>query len=259
MPIQGSKFRRRKKEDIFAEGYFVDHATVFLPGVDKTDETSHIFGFDDPVVDVAYNQGTCQITVLDKFTTNTILDLCTGNDPSSTAVREYNSTDMIGVTVWANVKDLKNTRYVKSIFVDGWAPGFPLPSGDPNSKAEVQFTGNSSLPRQFHGAWIKGKKVASSASPASIGDTPVAIPDQAALYAVGIKAINHIVGPPVQFLTESIVPTAAMLTSAGMLDTAQVFAACTELTAITHTYVYYLQTGAGVYPASAQNPGKIRA
>lgn len=258
MPISGSKFRRRKKEDIFCEGYFIDHATVFLPGVDKTDETSHIFGFDDPVVDVTYNQGTCQITVLDKFTTNTILDLCTGNDPGVTAVRQYNSNDMISVTVWANVKDLKNTQYVKSIYVDGWAPGLPLPAGDPNAKAEISITGNSSIPRQFQGAWIKGKKLASSAGAAPLGDTPVAVPNETNIYAVGIKAINQVVGPPAQFLTETIVPTAAMVSSTGDVTTTAVFAACVELKAITHTYVYYLQTGAGVYPASAQTSGKLR-
>ena len=256
MPIQGSKFRRRKKEDIFCEGYFIDHATVFLPGVDKTDETSHIFGFDDPVVDVMYNQGTCQITVLDKFTTNAILDLCTGNDPGISAVRQYNANDMISVTVWANVKDLKNTTYVKSIFVDGWAPGFPLPTGDPNSKAEIQFTGNSGIPRQFQGAWIKGKKLASAST--ALGDTPVAVPNEPNIYAISIKAINEVAGPPIKFLTESIVPTAGMVSSAGVVSNSLVFAACTELTALTHTYVYYLQTGAGVYPASAQTSGKLR-
>jgi hypothetical protein len=257
--IEGNKFRRRKKEDIFAEGYFIDQATAFLPGTDKTDETFHIFGFDDPVVDVAYNYGTCQITVLDKFTTNTLLDLCTANDPASSAVRQYNANDMIAVTVWANVKDLKNTRYVKSIFVDNWAPGFPLPSGDPNSKAEVQFTGNSALPRQFHGAWVKSKKLASSATPVSIGETPTPVPGQFQVYAVGVKAVNDVPAsnPPV-FETESIVPTTAMVSSAGMVDTASVFAACVQLKAITHTFVYYLQTGAGVYPASGQNPGRLR-
>lgn len=258
MATQGRRFRRRKKEDVFVEGSFIDQLIGFDPGLDRQEETFHLFGFDSPELDVQHNQGSAQLTVMDKYTSNAIMDLVTGNDPSSTAVRQYNVNDLTSVTLWANIKDLKNTRYVKSILIQGWTPGMPLPSGDPNAKAQYQITGNSSLPRQFEGAWITAKKIASSASSVHIGATPVEVPNEPNIFALSIRALNAIVGPPAVLEQEEIVPTAGMLAATGLFSTAAVAAAMT-LTTITHSYVLILQTGTGVYPATAQNPTKLNA
>jgi len=149
MALEGRRFRRRKKEDVFVEGYFIDHANISTPDINKTDETFHLYGKDSPETDVQHNFGTLTLGVLDKYTNNAILDLITAQDPADTAPHRYQVDDLTSVHVWANVKDTKNTKYVKSWFMGGWSPGLPMPSGNPEAKAEVQIAGNGHLPYEF--------------------------------------------------------------------------------------------------------------
>ena len=252
MALAGRRFRRRKKEDIFVEGYFIDHMNVATPDINQQDEIFHLFGKDSPETDRLQNYGTLTVTVLDKYTNNAILDLITGNDPGSTAARQYNTNDLTVVNVWANVKDAKNTRYVKSWIITSWTPGMPMPSGNPEAKAAVQITGNGDLPRQFQSAAILMKKVASGA--ANIGTTPVKVPNETN-YAVAVKAINDLT-PAGEFEQEDLRVSAAMISSSGVISWVDVLAAMSDLTAITHLAVYYLYTGTGVYPDVL--PDKLR-
>jgi len=251
MALGGRRFRRRKKEDIFVEGYFIDHMNVASPDINQQDEIFHLFGKDSPETDRLQNYGTLTVTVLDKYTNNAILDLITGNDPGAgtTSPRQYNTNDLTVVNIWANVKNAQNTQYVKSWILESWTPGMPMPSGNPEAKAAVQITGNGNLPRQFQNAAILMKKVASGA--ANIGATPVLVPGETN-YAVAVKAINA----GATFDQEDLIVSAAMITSSGAISWTEVLAALINLTSVTHLAVYYLYTGTGVYPTV--RPDKLR-
>jgi len=252
MPLEGRRFRRRKKEDIFAEGFFIDHATDVTPNVDKSDESNHLYGKDSPEADVQHNQGTLTIAVLDKFSNNALMDLITGQDPAAALPKRYDIDDLTSVHVWANVRDRKNTQYIKSWLIAGWSPGMPLPSGDANAKAQVQMQGNGNLPRQFEGAWIKSAKVASGASPVPLGSTPVIVPGLPAnMYAISVRAINS--GANL-FDQEELDVTPTLVTAAGLVWPEVLTQ--TSLAAVTHAMVLFLQTGAGIYPTVTM--GKLR-
>jgi hypothetical protein len=230
---------------VFVEGYFIDTAIDVSPSVDRQDETFHIFGKDSPDLDVQHNFGTLSLAILDKFTNNAILDLVNGLNPASVAARQYKVDLLTSVHVFANVKDEKNTRYVKSWFVPGWSAGLPVPSGDPNSKAQFTMTGNGKLPRLFEGLWIKTAKVASGGAATLGGDIPVEVPSETGIYAIAVKALNETGGT---ILQEDVIPSAAMVDSTGAVDFSEIDAQVQDLAAVTDAFVYYLQSGTGVYP-----------
>lgn len=244
MPLTtgGRRYRRRKKEEVFIEGYFVDGAIDLAPGLDRQDETFHRYGNDQPELDVQHNFGTLSMTVMDQFTNNEVLAVITGQAPATTA--QYRVEDLVTAHAWANVKDQKNTKYIKSTFYPGWAAGLPLPSGDPNAKAQFVISGNCGLPRHFEGLWIKAKKLASGASP-SLGENPVGVPGESGIYAVAVKALNIVGG---QVDQEEVIPSAAMVLSNGDVSFVEIEAQVSELADVTHAYIYYLQSGTGVYP-----------
>lgn len=251
--LGGRRFRRRKKEVIFVEGYQIDHANDAVPGLDRADETFHIFGVDSPETDVQHNYGSLQLSVLDKETNNAILDLLCEYDPSDTAPRQYKVEDLTSIDVWANVKNSDNTRYIKSWMITGWTPGMPLPSGAPNDKAAYSVTGNGDLPRQFQGAWIQAKKLTSGAA-MTLGVTPLQVPRETGVYALRIKAIRDSGGV---FEQTSVPVSAAMVGNAGNVYPQPINALVTGLSgAPTHYYILFLQSGTGVYPTVL--PDKFR-
>lgn len=252
MALSGQRFRRRKKEDVFVEGYFIDAVTDVTPGADRTDEQFHVYGNDSPELDIVNNFGTMAMTMLDKFTNNVLLDIVNGYNPDAVGTRQYNVNTIVGGTVFANVKDRLNTKYVKAYIIEDWIPGLPVPTGDANSKASWQITGNGKLPRTFEGCWIKTKKV-SSGGAISITDVPLLVP-QESVYAVHIRAIKD----GATFEQQSVTPSADMLRSNGAVDFGAINAAITDFTLpTTHALIYYLQSGLGVYPNVAF--GKLRA
>lgn len=253
MATEGRRFRRRKKEDVFVEGYFIDTAIDASPNIDRQDETFHLFGKDSPDLDVQHNFGTLSLAILDKYTNNALLDIATGHNPDDGLPHQYKVDGMTSVTVFANVKDERNTKYVKSWFMQGWSPGLPVPSGDPNSKAQFTLTGNGKLPRLFEGLWIKTKKVASGVAVTLGGDIPVEVPDETGIYAVAVKALDQ----TSTFEQEDVTPTTAMVTSAGNVSFAEIEAQVQDLNDVTHAFVYYLQSGTGVHPNVVM--GKLRA
>ena len=250
--LSGRRFRRRKKEVLFVEGYQIDHANDIVPGLDRQDEQFHIFGNDSPETDVQSNYGTLQIGILDKETNNALLDLVTGQNPEAVAHRQYRVQDLTSVDVWMNVKNSTNTAYVKSMLFTGWTPGMPLPSGAPNDKAAYSVTGNSDLPRQFQSCWIDAVKVASGA--ANIGASPVSVPGETGVYALRIKALSQ---SGSSFEQEVVEVSSAMLTVAGTISWPAIMATIDSLPSVTHAYILFLQSGSGVYPSEA--PGKLRA
>ena len=259
MATSGRRFRRRKVEDVFCEGYFIDHAFDVMPSFEETDETFHIYGQNSPDTDKQINVGRLQISVYDKFTNNAILDLATGNDPGVgiTVVRQYRVPDLAAISVWGNVKNQAQSAYVKSYFVPNWTPGLPMPSGGANDKAQFQFNGQAGLPQMFENAWITGKKVASSALMA-VGATPVELPKQTNIFAIRIMAINDLTGSGGAFETEDIAPTNAMFPNTGILSIADIGPAVTSLATVSHVYVNYLQTGTGIYPTVIGTSARLR-
>lgn len=264
MPLEGRRFRRRKKEDVFIEGYFIDFANVSTPDINRTEETFHLFGKDSPETDVLHNYGTLTLGLLDKYTSNAILDLITGQDPGNTAPHQYQVDDLTAVHVWANIKDAKNTRYLKAWFLGGWAPGLPLPSGNPEAKTAIQLAGNGHLPQEFQGCFVMMKKVASGAA-VSMGVTPLPVPTGAVSgnppekYAISVKAINDTVAAlGGLFDQEEVTVTPGMVTSSGLVIGPEITAQLQQLSAWTHAAVYYLSSGTGVYPAAAARPDKLR-
>jgi len=263
MPLEGRRYRRRRKEDVFVEGYFIDNANVATPDVNKTDETFNVFGKDSPETDVLHNYGTLTLGLLDKYTSNALLDLMTGQDPGDVAPHRYQVEDLTAVHVWGNIKNAKNTQYTKAWFIGGWAPGLPMPSGNPEAKAAVQIAGNGHLPEEYQGCFVMMKKVASGAA-VSMGVTPIPVPTGALSgnppekYAVSVKAINDTVAVAGgSFDQEEVTVTPAMVTSAGLVVFAEIMA-LTTLAAVTHAAVYYLSSGTGVYPATAARPDHLR-
>lgn len=254
MANEARRFRRRKREHFICEGIYVDAATTLVPDTNKSDETHHLFGNDDPEMDVQHNNGVLAVTVLDKYVNNELLDLITGQDPEAALPHKYDVDMLTSVHVWANVKNKAGTAYAKSWFLGGWSPGLPLPSGDANAKAAFQLTGNGNLPKMFEGAWISSKKVASGAAP-NIGATPVVIPGES-VYAVAVKAIDTTGGI---FETEDVIVTADMVAVSGAVDFAEIEAQVSQLDDVTHAMVYFLQTGTGIYPAAfPATPGSLR-
>jgi len=254
---------RKQRITRFIDGYFVDNANVATPDVNKTDETFHVFGKDSPESDVLNNYGTLTLGLLDKYTSNAILDLITGQDPGDTAPHRYQADDLGTVHVWANIKDAKNTQYLKSWFLGGWAPGLPMPSGNPEAKAAVSIVGNGHLPEQYQGCFVMMKKVSSGAA-VSMGVTPIPVPtgslsgNPPEKYAISVKAINDTTASPGgKFDQEEVTVTAAMVTSAGTVVFSEIMSQ-TTLPAVTHAAVYYLSSGTGVYPTASAKPDKLR-
>lgn len=261
MAQEGRRFRRRKKEDVFVCGYFLDHATDVTPGVGNQDEQHFLYGKDNPEVDSQPTVGSLSVTILEKFSNNDILAILTGQNPDAANPKQFRAEDMGSVHIWGNVKDAKNSKYIKSWILTGWTPALPVPGpGGANEKTTRQITGNGDLPRFFEGAWIKSKKIASGASPASLGDTPVAVPNEtdpntgAQNYAVAVKAIRDAGGV---FEQEEIPVTSTLVSSTGGVSFTEMNTTAKELSGpITHAMIYYLQSGTGVHPTIVQ--GKLR-
>lgn len=238
--VEGRKWRRRKKEDVQIEGYAIDSVTDLGPSIDRADETFHEYGKDSPSTDVQHNFSSLTMTVLDKFDSNDILSLITGQDPAAAGAKQYRVQDLTSVHVWANVKDQKNTKYIRSWFIAGWSPGMPMPAGDPNAKAQWQMTGNGNLPRVFEGAWVKMKKVASGAG-MTITDAPVPVPGETNIYAIGVKVYKSSTKEQ-----DEVDVTAAMVEASGAVHPSEIAKQTTLV--YTDVLVYYLQSGTGVWP-----------
>ncbi len=251
MAFTGRRFRRRKTEQIFVEGYYIDHADVFTPGLNAQDETMFLFGRNDPATDKRYDVGTLQITLKDLYPANQLEKILTDHDPDGTGVIEMTTEQMREVSLFVNVKNQLGTAWIKSMYIPNWSAGLAPPSGNPNDKTDRVFTGNSGLPRMFDGAWINTVKVASGGAMA-LGVTPVEL-ENSGIFAVSCQVIDETAG----FDMEEIPVTAAMVDLTGAIDDAEITAQLGSLTQWTDAFFFFLQTGSGVYPNVI--PGKLRA
>ena len=58
MPVLASELVKRKKEHVFAEGYEIDVANELTGGISATEEVIHIYGDDDPIIDITVDNAT---------------------------------------------------------------------------------------------------------------------------------------------------------------------------------------------------------
>lgn len=253
--VLASDLVRRKKEYVFAEGYFIDCANELTGGVDATQEVIHVYGQDDPILDINVDNATLSLTAYDKKDNNVLLDVLQQIDKNDTETKMYNWNNVYSTTVWANRINKDGDEYTRSIIYKNWLPNPGMTAGDANTKGTRTFAGNAEPPEEYTKP-IYGEKVALTSGAGgytgTITYTPLAIPGTSTFYAVRVVGIveartgNHITS----YDEEDLTITAAMVTNAKA-----VVIATSDLNTIdgpSHAYVNYLYTATeGVYPTIA--------
>ena len=218
MAVLSSDLVKRKKEIAFVEGYFIDCANELTGGVDATQDVIHIYGDDDPILDITTNNSTLTLNVYDKASNNAILDALQQDDPDDTTAKQYNWNSVVQATVWANRINAANTQYTRSIIYKNWIPVPGLTAGDAAARGTRSFAGNSEVAKEFTQP-IVGQKIhltsGASGYTGTIAYTPVQVPDET-VYALRVVAIEEKrTGAHIStFNTEELTITASMVTSA---------------------------------------------
>lgn len=274
MPVLASELVKRKKEHVFAEGYEIDTATELTGGVSADEEVLHIYGQDDPIVDITVNNATLSITVYDKKENNRLLEVLQRIDPGTTTNFKYDWANVYESSVWANRFNATNTQYTRSVFYKNWLPVPGMTAGDTNAKGTRSFAGNAGLPKEYNNP-ILGEKLALTTGASGTSwtaqlakSTPVAVPNltvepgvstPATLYAIRVMLVNEQRDGTslTHYDTEDLTITAAMVGVSGAIaiDGAAAPAGnVNKLTWATHVYVNYLYSKAeGVYPTVQPN------
>jgi len=253
--VQASDLVRRKKEYVFVEGYFIDCANELTGGVDATSDVVHVFGQDDPIIDMNVDNGTLTVAAYDKKENNVILDALQQIDPTDTQTKRYNWNDIYPATVWANRLNKDNNQYNRSIFYKNWMPNPAITSGDANAKGTRSFAGSSEVPEEFTKP-IYGEKIALTSGAGGYTGTltydPLAIPGTTTNYAIRVMAIVEVrSGSHISNYTEEdLAITSTMVTSG------KVVTITTDNMNIvdgpSHAYINYLYNpGTGIYPSIA--------
>ena len=268
MPVLASELVKRKKENVFAEGYEIDVATELTGGVAATEEVIHIYGQDDPITDITADNATLTITVYDKKENNRLLEALQRIDPGTATSWTYDWANVYETTIWANRFNVTNTEYTRSALYKNWLPVPGMTAGDASAKGTRTFAGNAGLPKEYS-LPILGEKLALTTGASGTSwtatiakATPQAVPavtvepgvTATTLYAIRVMAIQEERSGTslTKFDIEDLDITAAMVGVAGAV-TINGAAAPTgdlnKLTWATHVYINYLYTAStGVYP-----------
>lgn len=261
--LKNDDLRKRKKEDLFVEGYYIASASDVTSSIDAAQASIEIYGEDDPLTSTTVNNGTLNVTLYDKSGDITLQSLLTNQDPGATGSnKQFYYSDVTPVGAWINIKDKDNTKYVSSMFFNNWVPTPGMPQGGAGEKAQRAFSGQCGIPKEFTQPLVS-ERITLSGSPALMYG-PWAVPGSSpAVYAVKILAIDDTstwktqevkVSSTMVLANKSVSKTAI---EAG-LDAA-IFATATK------AFILYLTDNAvntGVYPsfcASAGNGGKLRS
>lgn len=218
MTVLSSDLIKRKKEIVFVEGYFIDCANELTGAVDATQEVIHIYGDDDPILDVTTNNSTLTLQVYDKASNNALFDALQQDDPSDTTAKQYNWNNVTQSTVWANRINAANTQYTRSVIYKNWIPIPALPTGDAAARGTRSFAGNSEVAKEFSQPII-GQKIRLSSGASGYTGTlayvPVQVPDES-VYALRVVAIEEArTGTHIStFNTEELAITVSMVTVA---------------------------------------------
>jgi hypothetical protein len=263
-----SDLQRRKKESIMVEGYEVDCATEVTGTSDATQDILHVYGDDNPIMDINVNNSALTLTVYDKTGNNVLLDALQRLDPAHTGNKEYNWNNIYPTTVWINRKNRGDSQYLKGFFYKNWLPVPAAPAGDAAAKGTRTFAGNSEVMKEYNQPII-GEKIAVSSGSSTctytgtLKYTPLAVPLSSpqvnALRLVAIKEVRN--GLEItSFEEEDLDITSSMInpTTKGITITAtdyKILSPCT----LTHAYVNYLyDKTSGIYPTvKATYPGKF--
>lgn len=185
--------------------------------VDATQDVIHIYGDDDPILDITTNNSTLTLQVYDKASNNNLLDALQQDDPDDTAAKQYNWNNIAQSTVWANRINSANTQYTRSIIYKNWIPIPGMTAGDTAARGTRSFAGNSEVAKEFTQP-IMGQKIrlASGASGyiGTLAYTPLIVPDES-VYALRVVAIEEArTGTHIStFNTEELTITASMVAS----------------------------------------------
>ena len=271
MPVLASELVKRKKEHVFAEGYVIDTATELTGGVSADEEVLHIYGQDDPIVDIIVNNATLSITVFDKKENNRLLDVLQRIDSGDASTDfKYDWANVYESTIWANRFNATNTQYTRSIVYKNWLPVPGLTAGDTNAKGTRTFAGNAGLPKEYSEP-ILGEKLALTTGASGTSWTaqlakavPAAIPlstvepgvSATTLYAIRVMAVNEQRDGSsnlTNFDTEDLAITTGMVSVSGAIAINGASAPTGDLNKLswaTHVYVNYLYSKSlGVYPS----------
>jgi hypothetical protein len=265
MPVLASELVKRKKEHVFAEGYEIDVATELTGGTSATEEVIHVYGQDDPVLDINVDNATLTIAVYDKEENNRLLEALQRIDPDTATTFQYKWDNIYETTIWANRYNRSNTEYTRSVLYKNWLPVPGMTSGDAAAKGTRSFAGNAAIPREYNYP-ILGEKLALTTGASGYNwtatlakATPAAVPNvattpgttPATLYAVRVMAVNEVRSGTslIGFDAEELQIDADMVSVAGVVTIAG-DDDLDKLSWATHVYVNYLYTNTlGVYPS----------
>lgn len=272
MAVLASDFVKRKKEHVFAEGYELDCATELTGGASATEEVVHVYGKDDPILDINVDNATLSLTVYDKKDNNRLLEALQRIDPDNNVNYVYKWDNVYQTTVWANRFNPANNAYTRSIIYKNWLPVPGMSAGDAAAKGTRTFAGNASVPKEYNHP-ILGEKLALTTGASGTTftatlakATPQLVPEQILepgtsstnLYAIRVMAINE--GPRTanvlsHFDAEDLDITTTMVTSGGAITISAASGGdLKSLSWATHVYVNYLyNANAGVYPSVKPN------
>ena len=266
--LKADELRKRLKEDVFVDGYFIATASELTPGIDSTQESIDVMGQDDPVTSMTIDNGTLSMTVQDKRGDYNLQCLLTNQDPGATGSKKFYYNEVTPVTVWANLKDATNTKYVQSFFYNQWLPTPGLPTGAAGDKSTRAFSGQCAIPQEFNQPILSECLALAANATGSLGKLVALIPGTTDIYAIKILAINDTSG----YKTQEVTVSAAMVSSTGVVTANAVIAALdtTIFATTTKIFVIYLvDSGAGggtpvtgVYPTlqdTLTGDGKMRS
>jgi len=237
-------------------------ATEVTGTSDATQDVLHVYGDDDPIMDINVNSSALTLTVYDKVGNNDILDALQRMDPDNQGNKEYNWNNIYPTSVWVNRKNTANSQYSRGFFYKNWLPVPASPTGDASAKGTRSFAGNSEVMMEYNKA-ILGEKIAvtsgASGYTGTLTYTPVAVPGTSTHYAIRVLAIEEArSGDAItSYEEEDLTITSTMVTSAKA-----VVIATTDMKILdgpSHAYVNYLINESGVYPdIKGTYPGKFK-
>jgi len=269
MPVLASELVKRKKEQVFAEGYLIDVASELTGTVAASEEVVHVYGQDDPILDINVDNSTLTVTVYDKEENNRLLEALQRVDPDTATTFQYKWDNIYETTIWANRFNRSNTEYTRSVIYKNWLPVPGMPAGDAAAKGTRTFAGNGEIPREYNYPII-GEKLALTTGATGYAwtatlakATPVAVPNVAikpgntatTLYAIRVMAINEVRDGTslAAFDQEELAIDAAMVDSNGTIRITG-NTDMDKLSWATHVYVNYLYTNSvGTYPELKSN------
>lgn len=196
--ILASDLLKRRKEQIFVGGYDIDTVQTFAGSVAAGEDVFSFFGTDAVLADVTVNNGRLSLSLFDRKSGNTLLDVLTKKDPDTSFDRRYKWEDVSSVSVWANRREQDNKTYNRGSLYRDWLPVPGMTAGDVTARGTRTFEGNCDNPVEFNQP-IRSVKVrlrsGSGTTPnfqAEFSPAFLQVPGETSgVYALQILAVNE--------------------------------------------------------------------